>query len=293
MSEECWENSTKTDRKTVIKVAEKTLEKKVIKTVRQKVGRKSQRTTGKYRSSRMQAGVGLVAVSNTTPLPLYLQISESISREIAAGRFNDGDRLPPEHQLAKQFATTVRTLRKALTELQQQGMIDTVQGSGNYVCVTNQVRSIYSMFRLELPDGGGLPTAQVLQVKELNKPSSLPSFGTSNRATRLRRLRCLDQIAIAVEEIWLDLDAGGIDVNQLSDSLYRYYQLKLGFWIHRAEDKVSISKLPTWAPRSLGNKAGDMFGYVERFSWAQASTPVEYSRTWFNPEKARYVQRLK
>ena len=231
--------------------------------------------------------------ADSTLIPLYLQISESISREIAAGRFAEGDRLPPERDLAKRFGTTVRTLRKSLSELEKQGLLDRVQGSGNYVRGSDQARSIYSMFRLELPDGGGLPTAQVLQVKELNKPSSLPEFGTSSKVTRVRRLRCLDQIAIAVEEIWLDRDVGEIDINQLGDSLYRYYQMKLGFWIHRAEDRVSISELPTWTPDSFGNRAGETFGFIERFSWAQLSHPVEYSRTWFDPVKARYVQRLK
>ena len=231
--------------------------------------------------------------TDTATIPLYLQISESISREIAAGRFSEGDRLPPERSLAKQYGTTVRTLRKALSDLQRQEMIDSVQGSGNYVRATDKVRSIYSMFRLELPEGGGLPTARILQVKELNKPALLPAFGTSSRATRMRRLRFLDQIAIAVEEIWLDRDAGEVDITQLSDSLYRYYQLKLGFWIHRAEDRVSVSKLPSWTPDSFDGNAGDMFGFIERSSWAQERLPVEYSRTWFNPLKARYVQRLK
>ena len=47
-----------------------------------------------------------VARAGSTLIPLYLQISESISREIAAGRFAPGDRLPPERELAKQFTTT-------------------------------------------------------------------------------------------------------------------------------------------------------------------------------------------
>lgn len=244
-------------------------------------------------SNRPPAESVFQSASGTAPIPLYLQISESISRDIAAGRYSNGDRLPPERKLAKHFATTVRTLRKALSQLQRQGMINNVHGSGNYVCTTDQLRSIYSMFRLELPEGGGLPTAQVLKVTELNKPASLPSFGTSSRASRLRRVRYLDKTAIAVEEIWLDRNAGAIDVNQLSDSLYRYYQMKLGFWIHRAEDKVSVGKLPGWTPDNFGNQAGEMFGYIERLSWAQETVPVEYSRTWFNPVKARYVQRLK
>ena len=234
-----------------------------------------------------------VSSAGSTLIPLYMQISESISRDIAAGRFADGDRLPPERELARQFGTTVRTLRKALGELQNQGLLESVQGSGNYVRLADQARSIYSLFRLELPQGGGLPTARLLSIKKLKKPTDLPDFGSSVRATRVRRLRFLDETAVAVEEIWLDESAGEIDAEKLGDSLYRYYQLKLGFWIHKAEDRVSVQSLPGWTPDTLGSTPGTVFGFVERSSWAQDKLPVEYSRTWFNPSSARYVQRLK
>ena len=231
--------------------------------------------------------------TNSTSIPLYLQISESITRDMAAGRYSNGDRLPPERELAEHFGTTVRTLRKALSVLRNQGLLQAVHGSGNYVRLSEQNQSIYSLFRLELPGGGGLPTAQLLEVRDMKKNSTIPSIGTSERATRVRRLRCLDQKAIAIEEIWLDRDSGKIEIDELGDSLYRYYQIKLGFWIHRVEDSVSIQPLPAWTPDSLGNRSGEVFGFVERLSWAQDKNPIEYSRTWFNPEKSRYVQRLK
>ncbi|WP_246149768.1 GntR family transcriptional regulator [Tritonibacter litoralis] len=229
---------------------------------------------------------------NATSIPLYLQISESLIREIAAGRLVDGERLPPERQLAAQYGTTVRTLRKALSELEKQGMLDRVQGSGNYVRSTQGAQSIYSMFRLELHQGGGLPHADILSVDHLKKPDDIPSFGTSDYGNRIRRLRYLDGVKIAVEEIWLDCDAGRIDPAQLSDSLYRYYRLTLGFWISRAEDRVSIGRVPDWAPDGFGKAAGEITGYIERYSWAQAPEAVEFSRTWFDTDKALYVQRL-
>ncbi|MCJ8336829.1 MAG: GntR family transcriptional regulator, partial [Epibacterium sp.] len=33
-------------------------------------------------------------------------------------------------------------------------------------------------------------------------------------------------------------------------------------------------------------------GFIERFSWADGLAPVEFSRTWFDTDKALYVQRL-
>ncbi len=227
-----------------------------------------------------------------TALPIYLQISETLSREIAAGRLADGERLPPERELAKQYGTTVRTLRKSLDKLANEGFLKRIQGSGNYVQHKPDAKSIYSMFRLELHGGGGLPHADILDVTELDKPADLPEFGTSDRGTRIRRLRYLDQTVIAVEEIWLDRNSGAIAPEALSDSLYRFYQMKLGFWITRAEDRVSIDTVPDWAPDAFGKAAGTTTAYIERFSWAQEAAPVEFSRTWYDTDKALYIQRL-
>ncbi|MFS4583075.1 GntR family transcriptional regulator [Phaeobacter sp. C3_T13_0] len=232
------------------------------------------------------------ARTSGTALPLYLQISEALTREIAAGRLADGERLAPERQLAQEYGTTVRTLRKALSELEKQGMLDRVQGSGNYIRTTQTLPSVYSMFRLELHGGGGLPTADVLSVVECTKPADLPNFGTTDRGTRIRRLRYLDNIIIAVEEIWLDAGAGSVDASQLSDSLYRYYRLQLGFWISRAEDRVALGEVPNWAPANFTKSPGTTVGFIERLSWAQETAPVEFSRTWFDTDKALYVQRL-
>ncbi|MFY0680682.1 MAG: GntR family transcriptional regulator [Thalassovita sp.] len=228
----------------------------------------------------------------TTAIPLYVQIAESLIREIASGRLTDGQRLPPERVLADQYRTTVRTLRKSLSELEKQGMLERIHGSGNYVRSTDQASSIYSMFRLELYQGGGLPTADFLSITEMEKPSDLPEFGTSSHGVRFRRLRFLDLVPIAVEEIWLDGSCGVVDTTNLSDSLYRFYRMSLGFWIIRAEDRISIGQVPDWAPQRFARAPGDTVGFIERFSWAQRPETVEYSRTWFDTDKARYVSRI-
>ena len=125
-------------------------------------------------------------------------------REIAAGRLVDGEKLPPERDMAEDLGIAVGTLRKALAELQRKGLLKRVQGSGNYVSARADVDSVYAMFRLELIEGGGLPTARVLSVARMAKPADLPSFGSSGEAHRIRRLRLLGGKPAALEEIWLD-----------------------------------------------------------------------------------------
>lgn len=229
----------------------------------------------------------------TARLPVYVQIAELLLRDIAAGRLVGGERLPPEREMAGQLAVSVGTLRKALKELETQGMLERVQGSGNYVKVDAGTAGVYSMFRLELPEGGGLPRADVLDVTLMAKPDDLPDFGTSAQGSRVRRLRWLNDTIIALEEIWLDADAGRIEIEGISESLYRYYQQRLGFWITRAEDRVRIGRVPGWAPSDFTKPGGETVGFIERLSWADRPGPVEFSRTWFDPDKAHYVQRLK
>ncbi|MEY8120575.1 MULTISPECIES: GntR family transcriptional regulator [unclassified Falsihalocynthiibacter] len=233
--------------------------------------------------------------SNESPnaLPMYVQISELLIRDISAGRLMDGERLPPERAMADSLNTSVGTLRKALAILIKKNLLESVQGSGNYVRHGGEVNSVYSMFRLELLDGGGLPRANILDIQALTKPSDLPKFGTSEAATRIRRLRFLNNTVIAIEEIWLDQNAGTVPAGALSDSLYHFYQKQLGFWISRAEDRVGIQAVPAWAPHEFGKPVGEISGYIERLSWAQEPEAVEFSRTWFDTDRALYVQRIK
>ncbi len=79
----------------------------------------------------------------------------------------------------KELGIAVGTLRKTLAELESRGLLERIQGSGNYIrAINNDPQSVYALFRLELIEGGGLPTAEILSVSlETKDPSLLPSAG--------------------------------------------------------------------------------------------------------------------
>ncbi|THD83456.1 GntR family transcriptional regulator [Aliigemmobacter aestuarii] len=227
-------------------------------------------------------------------LPLYLQISELLIRDIASGRLIDGERLPPEREMAAQLGIAVGTLRQALADLADKGLLHRVQGSGNYIRAKADPSSVYAMFRLELAKGGGLPTARVLSVDRLPKDPRLPDFGTSPDGHRIRRLRFLSGTVAAVEEIWLDgsyIDR--ITPDDLSESLYLFYRERLNLWIARAEDRVGQGPLPDWAPPEFPHPPGTPLPLITRVSWARDGERAEASFTWYDPATTRYVARLK
>ena len=232
-------------------------------------------------------------MADASSLPKYIQISEMLIREIAAGHLADGARLPPERDMAAELGISVGTLRKALGDLSEKGMLERVQGSGNYVRHRTDVASVYALFRLELLGGGGLPTARVLTVDRLEKEAGMRAFGPSTQAHRIRRLRLLDDSPVAVEEIWLDGSyRETVTAQDLSDALYHFYRHALGLVIGSAVDEIGVATVPAWADAAFDLQAGALAGYVERVSFDTRGQPAEFSRTWFDYNKARYISRL-
>ncbi len=241
----------------------------------------------------INSGIETLGSEKTRALPKTIQVSELLIREIAAGLYPDGSRLPTERKMAENLGVAVGTLRRALAILEERGLLRRVQGSGNYVQAMSEVQSVYEFFRLELVKGGGFPTAEILEVQRLKKEPSIPEIGRGSLAHRIRRLRYLDGIPVEVEEIWLDgRFVDWIMQDELRDSLYYYYKEKLKVVIASVTDTVGVSTVPDWSPDVLGLPSGSPCGFVARLSYDPSGGAVEYSRNWFNHEICRYTNRL-
>lgn len=230
-------------------------------------------------------------MTTSRSLPRSTRISETLIREIASGLLPDGARLPTERRMAADYGVAVGTLRKALATLERHGLLERVQGSGNYIRRRANVESVYAALHLERVGGGGLPTARILSLTHADAPDTAKAFGFSDRATQIDRLRFLDEVPVALERIWLN-DAYTVpDIpSDISDSLYAYYRDRLGLIMSRVEDSVGVGHLPNWAELP-GLAAHTVVGMIERRAWDQSSVAAEYSRTWFDPACARFIMR--
>ncbi|MFK7861192.1 MAG: GntR family transcriptional regulator [Granulosicoccus sp.] len=228
----------------------------------------------------------------TGRVPLSGQIAEMLIRDIHTGVLPDGERLPPERNMAQRLGIAVGTLRKALAELEEQGLLSRVQGSGNYVNHPLDIDNVYALFRLEKIDGPASPSAQLLSVEKTERTSDVPLAGKCAHSFRFERIRRLDNTVAALEEIWLDgRFADEIDASDVGEALYRYYRNHLDLRITRAEDRVGVAKLPDWAPSMFDNQKSSSWGYVERKARDQDGLIAEFSRTWFDPLNVRFVAR--
>ena len=231
---------------------------------------------------------------DTTPtrLPLYVQISELLHREIAAGHWIAGERLPTESQLAQDLDVAVGTLRKALTVLEKEGLLERRQGSGTYVKKPPEGGAIYQFFRLELLSGGGMPTANTLSVDKIQNADISQYFSSATEHWRVRRLRFLNRKPVAAEEIWFDgKHAETLSAETMHESLYMHYREAFNFWITHVSDEVSCQIAPDWACQTLSLEEGSTLGWVTRRGWDHHGDVGEFSQTWFNPAACHYAAR--
>ena len=89
------------------------------------------------------------------------KISRYLAGAIAAGKYARGARLPSEAQLVKQFGVSRPTVRRALLDLETEGLIERRAGSGTYVRSPAAQRSPARMFGLLVP---GLAFTEIFHI---------------------------------------------------------------------------------------------------------------------------------
>jgi GntR family transcriptional regulator of arabinose operon len=89
------------------------------------------------RPRRLIATGGLLEVSNggiaETRKPRHREVFDTLLGEIASGRFQPGDRLPTEAELAKTFSASRSTIARAMRELKGRGLLNRQRGGGTHI----------------------------------------------------------------------------------------------------------------------------------------------------------------
>lgn len=76
-------------------------------------------------------------------IPLHLNISEQIHQQIIDLHYLPGDKLPSERELVKEWKVSRITIRRAIANLVQQGLVTTYQGKG--VFVSEKQKVVYTL----------------------------------------------------------------------------------------------------------------------------------------------------
>lgn len=76
-------------------------------------------------------------ISNSSSIPIYEQIKQSIINQILDGGLKEDEILPSIRVLAQDIKISAMTIKKAYDELEKEGYLKSIQGKGTFVAPKN------------------------------------------------------------------------------------------------------------------------------------------------------------
>lgn len=236
------------------------------------------------------------ALSGDLPLPLYLQLARHLRRLIADGRLGEQDALPSERDLADSFGVSRVTVRKAIHELSNEGLLQQRRGAGTFVSRGPHVEqhlSVLTSFSEDMESRGFEAGSRWLsRTVSAASPAEVLALGLTPGApvARLHRQRLADGVPIA-EELAVVSTRFLPDPTVVDGSLYATLR-RLGHPPHRALQRLSAVNLDAEHARLLDLPEGVAGLYIERRTLLEDGTPLEFVRSHYRGDAYDFVVEL-
>src|ERR1700712_5466490 len=132
-------------------------------------------------------------LDRSSPVPLYYQVSQQIEHAISSGQLGPGARLDNEISLADQFGLSRPTMRRAIQELVDKGLLVRKRGVGTQVVhgAVSRPGALTSLFD-DLKRSGQPPRPKVLTTEALaagDEVAEPPNVPATSSAFPVRRPR--------------------------------------------------------------------------------------------------------
>lgn len=164
-----------------------------------------------------------VEIDRTSPVPLYHQLAEQLTAAIESGILKPGDAFENELSLADRLSLSRPTVRRAIAELVERGLLVRRRGIGT--TVANQVvhrRDELTSLHEDLARTGRTPTTKVLRLESIvdERAAHALQVPADTPLVFLERLRFAGEQPLAILTNWLP-PHDDFDVAELErDSLY-------------------------------------------------------------------------
>lgn len=213
--------------------------------------------------------------------PLYAQVKQRLSARLDADILKEGDFLPSEPDLCAELGVSRITLRRAVKELCDEGLLLRQQGRGTIVARRKLRQTLVSLSGFsEAFEGEGRVVHEVLEVtEEVRTPEALAALAATS-ATRIDRLIRVDDRPLTLESLYLDPDALGDVVAQVSRGASFFATLRSqGAPEPASAERVMNVSFPTASQRRLlaVNSTQPVY-LVDKTMFAADGRPIAFSR---------------
>ena len=221
-------------------------------------------------------------------------------QDLVATMLRPGDALLGERQLEEQFGVSRITVRRAISDLVQDGALVRIKGKGTFVS-HGLVRSTLHLasFNEDMRAAGFEPSTRVINASTAEPPAAAAAehlgLAAGEAAYQVRRLRLANGAPVSVDESWLPPGPlPGLLSEDLTGSLYRVLAAS-GHPVQHVEQTVEAAAAPEEIAALLDIEPGAPVLLFRRRSFTgkdDPGTPIEYAVSTYRSDRYQVSMRL-
>lgn len=242
---------------------------------------------------------GAHRIKLSSPLPLYTQIKEILRARILDGSYQPHQQMPSESEMMAAFDVSRITVRQALNDLQNEGLIFRIHGKGSFV---SKPKAFQDLGRLQgfgeaMRQMGYETFARVLSIKTvLPSPQVAEKLQLPKRAkvTELQRVRFLNREPISLDVTYVPSSIGqrlakeDLAARDIFVILENDYGLALG----HAELQIGSALADEMLAAQLKVEAGSPVLCIERTTHTADGAPIDYEHLYYRGDAFQYKVRV-
>lgn len=234
-------------------------------------------------------------IDRSVPILVYQQIVSWMREQIESGKWPEHYQLKSEIDMSAELGVSRGTLRKAISDLIDAGLLIRLHGKGTFVASQTLEQPLADnliSFSEDLIKKGLAFDTRVLEQRLMPPPAevaSLLNVAGNGQVLFLNRVRSVDNMPIValnnyvVAENCPGIETVDFERNRLFDVLENQYRLDLSWGQRTFQAKMAGD---TIAPH-LKLSPQDPILYVEQTVYLRDDIPIEFSQIWFRGDSFR------
>lgn len=237
--------------------------------------------------------------ASSNPIPLYARVEMLLAEKITDGTLPPGTQLPTEDNLIGRFEVSRTTVRKAIQNLANRGLIEIRRGKGTFVThpkITQELTELTG-FVEDMQALGHNPTARLIGKQVVAASEAVArqlALTTGTLVVRIQRVRLANGLAMSFDETYLPLEIGQkIITNDLeTEPIFSLLEQKYDIPLVEAEYQLEAVCAEPGVSQALGIETGSPIFMIERTSYSAGNQPVDYEKLHYRGDLIRFVTRL-
>jgi DNA-binding GntR family transcriptional regulator len=219
-------------------------------------------------------------LDRSSPVPLYFQVAQELEKAISTGRLGPGAKLPNEISLAGDFGLSRPTMRRAIQELVDKGLLVRKRGVGTQV-VRGEVSRPVELTSLfdDLSRNGQTPRTTLLThevVAADERTARQLDIEPGTPVLHLRRLRYANDEPLAILENFLPADLADLPEKALEErGLYQMMRSR-GIHIRVAKQRIGARTGTPEECRLLTERRSSPLLTMDRSTYDDSGRTVEW-----------------